>query len=255
MKASQLVFTKESEARTRTRITAFLREKSQQDPEGNADQLLDCGGFISRFDYCDSKIPDDAKEALLISGCSIGTEAVVARNYGFRSIHGTEVSEEYIDIAQERFEGHEGFQFDYYDGDSLPYEDGQFSMIVSGHIIEHTRNPFRYLCEHMRVLKKGGFFFMEYPTRYNITELHTRVRSVEYFPKPIRYLLLKLFSSKLSPFSVDDREHYRNILESRLKPISIWQIALYLIGTGHSPRAIKHSYSPVRGFVRLIIEK
>lgn len=248
--------TNKKEEDLKSRLLQYLRKSGQSNPEKNADQLfsVDDGGFHSRFDYFNSYIDENAKCQLLVSGCSVGSELIIARKYGFKQIYGTEILREYVEITRQRMEGAKGFHVDLYDGLHLPYADKQFTMIYSGHVIEHTSSPFEYFKEHMRVLSRGGYFFLEFPNRYHIIELHTNLLSVDFLPMPLRWLALKFLSSKLSPFSDLKRSYYNEILET-LQPISIWQIKLYLILAGHLKSRILHKYSPVYGYTRMIIKK
>jgi len=52
----------------------------------------------------------------------------------------------------------------------------KFPVVMSGHIIEHTKNPEKYLCELFRVLKKNGLLYLEYPDLYNNIELHKNTK-------------------------------------------------------------------------------
>ena len=65
----------------------------------------------------------------------------------------------------------------HYEGTFLPYDDAQFFVVASGHVIEHTNDPFIYLSECMRVLRVGGYLSLEFPNRYHHTELHTGLPS------------------------------------------------------------------------------
>ncbi len=237
------------------KLIQYLKRCGSIDPETNADQLSSLsGGFKSRFDYFIPYIDENAKHCLLISGCAIGSELIVARKYGFQEIYGTEISKDYLEIAGIRLADAKGFHLDLYDGLHLPYHDKQFTMVYSGHVIEHTISPYKYFKEHMRVLSPSGIFFLEFPNRYHTTELHTNLPSVEFLPWPLRWLALKFLSSKLSPFSYEKRKFYDVILKT-LKPISTWQIRLYLILSGHLKSRILHKYSPRPGFMRILIKK
>jgi len=245
----------EIEKNVKIKLIKYLTDIGQFDPEKNADQLFSLtGGFQSRFDYFVPYIDENAKRSMLISGCAIGSEIIVARKYGFQEIYGTEITKEYLEIASLRLAGTRGFHIDLYDGLHLPYNDGQFTMVYSGHVIEHTISPYKYFREHMRVLSSGGIFFLEFPNRYHMVELHTNLPSVEYLPWPFRWLALKFLSSKLSPFSYEKRNSY-NIILKLLKPISTWQIRLYLILTGNLKSRILHKYCPRPGFMRILIKK
>ena len=211
-------------------------------------------GFLSRFKYIQSHLPAAALQRLLISGCSAGSEMIVARQFGFQEIHGTEVAQQYIDICQKRLNQCSGFEAVYYDGSHLPYPDERFTCVISAHIIEHTPSPYEYLREHMRVLEPGGWMFLEFPNRYHWRELHTRLPSVEYLPKPLRNAVLRLLSSRMSPLGEKSRKRYEAVLTT-LSPVSIWQVRWYLRKMGLAKSRIAHHYSPAPGYTRMLIVK
>lgn len=212
------------------------------------------GGFVGRFEYAAPRIPDPAKQRLLISGCAAGSEMIVARRYGFQEIHGTEVVPALVEICRRRLADGEAFETTHYDGLHLPFPDEHFTTIMSGHIIEHTPSPYAYMREHMRVLARGGWMFLEFPNRYHLIELHTGVPSVEYLPGPLRSLALRYLASRFSPISSRRRTDYETIRQT-LDPISVWQIRSYLRRMDFTNSKIVHHYAPAPGYVRLLVAK
>ena len=234
-------------------LTQYFIEHNSRDARENALRTMDLnGGYIDRFNYFNQYIPRELKENILISGSAVGSELAIAKNFGFIKSYGCEVTQIYVDIANRRFAHDTDLQSIFYDGVHLPFEDSKFSSVMSGHIIEHTESPFRYLQEHLRVLRSGGYFYLEFPNRYHWKELHTGLFSFEYLPQFLRSLALKFLGSRFSFLNEKKRELYLSIL-STLKPVSKWQIRSYLgrIGEGK----IIHSYSPAPGYVRMIIKK
>jgi SAM-dependent methyltransferase len=210
--------------------------------------------MAEKFVYMSVRTSSRAKERLLVSGCSIGSELIVARRHGYKQIVGTEVSNEYVDMARERLRGIPGFEVVLYDGNTVPFPDGYFSSVVSSHIIEHTASPYRYLQEQMRVLEDGGILYLEFPDRYHPVELHTNLPSVEAFPLPIRSLLLRYRSSPLSRYSEGEKRRFAEIRET-LQPVSLWQIRCYLLLMGLTRSRIIHHYQPLPGYQRALIRK
>lgn len=47
-----------------------------------------------------------------------------------------------------------------YDGDTIPFHDGQFATVLSLEVFEHAKNPNRLAAEIMRVLRPGGTAFI-----------------------------------------------------------------------------------------------
>jgi SAM-dependent methyltransferase len=245
----------EVEQQTEKDLRTYLENRKQWNIEKNIEELLTIGGgFIDRLNFFMPHLSDKHKENLLVSGCSVGSELIIARNYGFKSATGTEVVDEYVIIGKNRTKHIPNIQIDYYDGSKLPYKDGQFTCIVSGHIIEHTPSPYNYFVEHLRVLAKGGVFFIEFPDRYHPVELHTATRSFEFLPWPLRNIALRYKFSKYSKSTPLEKERYKAVLNT-LSPISIWQIKMFLLLSGHFTSKIIAVQRPAPGFTRVLIEK
>ena len=221
--------------------------------ENQIRQLFEEGGFRTRFGYLSGFFDEVSKAHVLISGAAIGTEMKLAIEYGFQCVTGTEIHDAYVKICERRFTGDSRLTAVLYNGDKLPFEDNNFSGVISGHIIEHTRNPKLYLREHMRVMQKGGYMFLEFPTRYHTIELHTRLPSFEWLPRPLRYVALKIILWRRSPFSERTRNGYRAVLET-LQPISHWQIRWWLKRMPWRS-TIENWSMPAPGIVRVIIRK
>lgn len=58
---------------------------------------------------------------------------------------------------------------------SLPFEDGQFDLIVSDVVFEHIRQPDRVTPELMRVLRPGGVICARTPNSFGYPALATRM--------------------------------------------------------------------------------
>jgi len=243
------------EASSRARLVALLERRHQASLEANVEELFSLqSGVCDRFDYFTPRMPAAARKRLLVSGCAAASEMIIARRYGFEQIWGTEVDAALISIARERLGAAPGFEVVQCGDARVPYDDRKFTAVVSGHIIEHTRSPFRYLMEHLRVLAPGGWMFLEYPDRYHPVELHTGLPSLEYLPWALRSLSLRYRASPFSRWTPQQRQRYQDI-RMTLKPMSRWQIELFLL-LGTTGRArIAHAYAPLPGYTRMLIEK
>jgi SAM-dependent methyltransferase len=51
-------------------------------------------------------------------------------------------------------------------GDSLPFTDGSFDAVLSFDVFEHIRDSDRHLREARRVLKPGGYYFLQTPNKW-----------------------------------------------------------------------------------------
>lgn len=236
-------------------LRALLRADGLDEPyvENQVAELFHDGGFRSRFDYFMPVFDNAAKRHLLVSGTSVGTEMQLAHEYGFVSVTGTEVVPGLVEICKRRFANRPAFNIVRVESETLPFDDETFSSVISGHIIEHTRCPFTYLREHIRVLQPGGFLFLEFPTRYHRTELHTGVPSLEWLPTPVRNTIIAGLRSRLSPLSGEVKRDY-DAIRNTLKPVSRWQVSWWLRRSRGRAR-IEHSSVPAPGIVRLIVRK
>jgi SAM-dependent methyltransferase len=241
-----------SEAAAEQALRAFLRgqDASDQYIDGQVHQLFDEAAIRDRHNYLCQHIDDAAKEHLFVSGAAVGTEVKVGHDSGFARVTGAEFFHAFVEIAQSRFSASPMLQTVRYDGQTFPFPDHSFTCSSSGHVIEHTPSPRAYLDEHMRILKPGGYLFIEFPTRFHRTELHTGLPSLEWLPQAIRKPSLRFLASKMSPLDAIKRQRYYEILWT-LQPVSLPQIRWWL----RSRARIVHSYKPAAGIVRAVIQK
>lgn len=88
-------------------------------------------------------------------GCGTGalTEAIVDRA-GARSVYGVDTSPAFIDLAAERLDGRAELKVA--SGEELPFQDGQFDVVVSGLALNFMPDPHAALSEWRRVLSPDG---------------------------------------------------------------------------------------------------
>lgn len=194
------------------------------------------------------------RSRILISGCGAGGEMIAARQWGFGETYGVEVDPIWITACEKRLAYLPEMHVALYDGDHLPYADGMFDVVTSGHVIEHTRDPKLYLAELMRVLRPGGYLSLEYPTRYHRTELHTGLPSLEWAPHPLRNAGYRLLGSRLSPISERSKGFYRSIYETRLQQISYLLIKRWLRANGYGFKFVNLTKA-APGVIRLVIRR
>ncbi len=191
---------------------------------------------------------------ILVSGCGAGGEMIAARQWGFGEVHGVEVDPIWVSVCEERLAQLGDMHPRYYDGDHLPYPDGTFDVVASGHVIEHTRDPRLYLAESLRVLKPAGYLSLEYPTRYHHRELHTQLPSLEWLPRPVRDAAYRLLASRLSPLGSVAKQRYGSIYSTRLQQISFPSIRWWLNRNGLAYKILNLT-RPAPGVIRLVIQR
>lgn len=246
---------READGRARARLRAWLRsqEYGEDAIEAQVTELYDPGGIRSRFAYFMPLFDDAARQRLLVSGTAIGTEMLLARDYGFESVCGTEVTPDLVEICRLRIADQPGLSVTHYDGKTLPFADASFTAVTSGHVIEHTWSPREYMREHLRVLAPRGFMFLEFPTRYHRTELHTGLVSLEWLPKALRRLAIKALVSRLSPMSGARKRLYQLMLDT-LQPVSVWQIRWWAF-LAQGKVSVEDCAVPAKGIIRLVLRK
>ncbi|HEV7472636.1 MAG TPA: class I SAM-dependent methyltransferase [Pyrinomonadaceae bacterium] len=179
---------------------------------------------------------------------------ITARQFGFGPIFGVEVEEFWVTICRSRLRYLPEMFPSHYDGETLPYSSEEFQVLASGHVIEHTDSPERYLRECMRVLAPGGFLSLEFPNRYHHTELHTQLPSFEWLPGPLRNTIMAALSSKLSPLRKDVKRRYSDILVTHLKQISVGGVNRLLKRIG-GQYSVLNSIRAMPGVTRCVIRK
>ena len=71
---------------------------------------------------------------------------------------------EYIGLEYDTPENRENKQAEhFYDGETFPFDDGNFDSLVANEVFEHVFNPDRFLQEIQRVLKPGGKLLLTMP--------------------------------------------------------------------------------------------
>lgn len=215
------------EQETRIKLIEHFTKAYGDRVESHVDALLSLQSHLGRFRYLQNKIGVavfSSEQSILISGFSIGSEMLTAKNLGFGEIHGVEVSRFYYETCKQRVGQISGMHPQLYDGLTLPYENNRFSVVASSHVIEHTQSPEVYVNECMRVLALEGFLLIEFPHRYHPVELHTGVKSYEWLPRIIRNMVLMLLSGRFSPLQNKEKKLYKQILTTNLQQISMSRI-------------------------------
>ncbi len=105
------------------------------------------------------------KEILDI-GCGAGGKSLYYASCGAKKVIGVDIVEKYeqesSDLAKQ-LHLQEKFQFFLADASSLPFADESFDTIIMNDAMEHVAEPEKVLTEVMRVLKKGGNVFINFP--------------------------------------------------------------------------------------------
>jgi len=245
------------EEEIRTTVVEHFRPLYRERVNDHVATLLAVENYVCRFQYLHSVIGSSlfaSSARILISGFSVGSEMIVARQFGFGKIYGVEVEQFCVNVCRSRLRNFSDMYLSLYDGDYLPYAAEQFGVIVSGHVIEHARNPNPYLQECMRVLVPSGYLFLEFPTRYHHKELHTGLPSFEWLPRAVRDIIVRVLSSRLSPLPADVQARYSSIITTCLQQISLSGIERLLKKANYTP-IVLNSTKAAPGIIRCVIQK
>lgn len=141
---------------------------------------------------------DPVGKTLLDIGYGSGSQLLAFARAGAK-VSGLEVNSVLRTIALEQF-GKEGLEADLrvYDGNEMPFADGQFDFIFSASVLEHVSNPGTILREAGRVLAPGGRFYLAFPNRYYPREHHTRILWIGYLPRAWAEFVVRTFYKRNS---------------------------------------------------------
>jgi SAM-dependent methyltransferase len=248
---------KNIEAEVRRMLVEHYKPTYKERVENYVDMCLATEHFSERFLYLRSLVGEDVfspRSAILISGFGMGSEMIMARQFGFGKVYGVEVEPMLVDTTKIRLSQFSDMYPSIYNGNTLPYADEQFIIVASGHVIEHTSEPRVYLGEALRVLAPGGYLFLEFPHRYYFMELHTQLPSFEWLPRPWRNFTLRTLSSKISPLSERVKLRYESIVTTNLQQISLGGVLKILDKSGYSVKLISKAKAGP-GITRCVIRR
>jgi SAM-dependent methyltransferase len=147
----------------------MLTHKKMVEYHAESHDLIAADKFSSKEDYVSHLMHLVAYEKardisvggeILDLGCNTGYGSKVLSACG--KVSSIDVSEKAISAAK-ALHGAADIDFQVIDGESLPFENGRFQMIVSFQVIEHIVDYQKYLGEIKRVLSPGGIVVFTTP--------------------------------------------------------------------------------------------
>ena len=99
-------------------------------------------------------------------GCGAGGKSVYYAKCGAKMVYGLEILEKYREEAMALAKSvgmEEKFEFVAGDSAALPFEDNVADTIIVNDAMEHVANPEKTISEMLRVLKKGGKIYVNFP--------------------------------------------------------------------------------------------
>ena len=110
------------------------------------------------------------KRALDI-GCGYGALSSALLEKGAQ-VWATEIDADKLKFAQNKLNKNKHFNFTLVKNEVLPYADSFFDIVIIFDVIEHVKNPVKTIREASRVLKSGGYLYVEFTPYYSITGHH-----------------------------------------------------------------------------------
>ncbi len=235
-------------------LKKYLSSIGQSNVKKNVRELMDVqGGFAGRFDFFIPLLNNSSFKSIFVSGCSVGSELMLAKIKKFKEVVGLEVDPGLFKICKLRINSYKNLKVFLSRNGTLPekIKSRRFTFVYSGHVIEHTVDPCSYFIDHLNLLDSGGFFFLEFPNRYNLIELHTGTISFEWFPPIMRKFFLSLMVNIYQLFNQKKAILYLSVKET-LKPISINLIKHFIRKSGRDAVIVSVQY-PLKGYVRILL--
>lgn len=174
-----------------------------------------------------------------------------------------------VDVADNR-QVMEGFSFTKVSDTMLPYDDNQFDLVVSNHVIEHVGDyseQDNHLKEINRVLKPGGIFYFSVPNKWTLIEPHYRLpflswlsaqtaaKYVKFFKKGYEYDC-NLLSEKTCKDLLDNNNfEYSNISIDAVRAYASVEGGLIATLLANSPRKLLKVLNPIMPTFIFLCEK
>ncbi|MCJ7718197.1 MAG: class I SAM-dependent methyltransferase [Anaerolineales bacterium] len=189
----------------------------------NTNKLKEHGNIDSSIEYfLDLNIPLNAK--ILDVGCNFGSTLFRLHELGYTNIQGIDNNDKSIEIGKRTYSDIQN-RITYYPGNTIPYEDEDYDIVLMFDVIEHIPDIQEFLTNQVyRVLKRGGRFIFQTPNKIiNI---------------PWEIINKRSFSAyKIYHCSLQTKKSLRTVLESaQFKDISIEK---YNIVTDHNKKKVK----------------
>jgi SAM-dependent methyltransferase len=180
--------------------------------------LWEAATDIARFDhYLDVVALHHplAGARLLDLGTGFGGLLLAALRRGVGPAIGVEVDPRLAALARARLAG-EPTGVLLTDGDTVPCPDGSFDLVLSLHVLEHTRSPERYVREAARLLAPGGLLLLACPNRLVPREVHADLPYLPWLPAPLYRRLCRAQAAAQPPGGVRRQYETALLLEHRL---------------------------------------
>lgn len=163
---------------------------------------------MSHLDNLLLVVPDLPSRRILDVGAGRGEFLIDAVKRRYRA-EGIEYNPRYIEQAEEQARrAGVSIQIRRGVGEALPFQNGSFDFINMAEVIEHVFDPQKVLGEVARVLSEHGLAYVSVPNRYGIYDPHFHVLFVNWLPRRLSDLFLRLVGGH-KDYSHSDAGHQR----------------------------------------------
>jgi SAM-dependent methyltransferase len=144
----------------------------------SARAYLDARSRLGQLKLAESHLGIDLRQCRVLEiGSGMGLLVTVARALGIDCVGCEPAANSYMNLRQgiDEMLGANDLAPDVIRtaaGEALPFDDGQFDVVLAFQVLEHVADPKRTLAEVARVLRPGGMAFMDMPNHFSYTEGH-----------------------------------------------------------------------------------
>ncbi|WLQ15453.1 class I SAM-dependent methyltransferase [Hahella aquimaris] len=170
--------------------TLWLDFLNNSENRGHAERILQGENLQRHYEACSKSSRQVVKwvsqyvdrshvKNILEVGSSIGMNCVaLAEEYPEAKVTGIEPEREAVKVAEALSEDVPRCRFVQGVGESLPFEDGEFDLILCSTVIEHVGDVEKVVNEMSRVLSKNGVIYIEAPNYIWPYEPHLQIWTI-----------------------------------------------------------------------------
>ena len=145
------------------------------------------------------KHKDDHYVKILDCGCGVGTSGLILKEKGFENIFGFDISNEDLKHAKKNY------MVAKMDCHNIATSENNFDIVIAMNLVEHIKNPGRFIEEAKRILKKDGIIMLSAPNTILVRKIigrapiqpdHINSWNYDSFKKFLKIKNLKILDAK-----------------------------------------------------------